>query len=467
MENIASYIAELVKRGKKAQKEFERTCTTQRAVDEVVRATGMAVGNHGRELAEADLAQTGMGNIEGKIRKLNNVALGHWNFMRGKKTVGVIAEPEDEPGVQILAKPMGVIGCVMPSTNPTGTIIGNAMAAFKCRNAVIVAPHPASAKVSLVLTDYIRQALKQIGAPEDLIQCIGLEESSIEATTEMLKQCDANIGTGGAGMVKAVYSAGKPGFGVGPGNCQAIIDEDYDDMNRACLTIAMNRSFEFGIPCTSEQTIHVPEARENEFLSAMEESGGFIIEDKEMINQLRELIFPDGQPRLNRAIVGKPVQQVGEMLGITIPDDKRVICVRNQAKGSEDLLCKEILFPFVRYTTYKSFEEAVDTAVINLEMEGAGHSSSIWTHNQEHIDYAANLIPVGRFHINQPCVGRDNGVPITVTIGCGTWGNNSISENLQYYHLMNKTRVTKTLTNKRQARPSDWDEFGICPVVED
>ena len=465
--NIKSYIAGLVQKGKAAQKEFERKYTTQRSVDEVVRAAGLAIVENGRKLAEGAVGETGMGNLQGKLDKINGGILAQWNYMRGKPSVGVIDDGVSEPGIRLLAKPLGVIGCVMPSTNPIITVIGNAMIAFKCRNAVIIAPHPASAQSSMNTTALIREALGKMGVPEDLIQCIEPEQASIEATQEMLKQCDCNIATGGAGMVKAVYSSGRPSFGVGPGNCQAIIDEDYDDMAGACKAIVQNRSFDLGVPCTGEQTVHVPAAREAEFLEAMREGGSFIIEDQATIDRIRELVFPEGKAILNRATVGKTVQQIGEMLGIAIPVDRIGICFKNQAKGTENILCKEMLCPVIRYRTYTEFEDAVDAAVVNLELEGAGHSSSIWTENQQRIDYAANLMPVGRFHIKQPTRGNANGLAPTVTVGCGSWGNNSICENLQYQHLMNKTKVTVTLPNKRFPQAGDWDDFGICPVVSD
>lgn len=458
MEQITQYMADLVARGKAAQKQFERNYTTQRGVDEVVRAVGKTIFDHGMDLAKGAVSETAMGNIESKIFKMQAMALLQWNFMKGKPTVGMLDVP-GEPGVKMIPKPLGVIGCVMPSTNPIATLLGNGMMALKCRNAVIVAPHPGSAKISEIATAMIRKALKEIGAPEDLVQCIDQAHASIAATNAMLQSCDVNIATGGAAMVKAVYSAGRPAFGVGQGNCQVIIDEDWTDYATLAQTVITNRAFDEGIPCTGEQTIHVPAAREQEFLSAMAATGAYVMETAEQVDQLRELLFPDGKTVLNRAVVGKTPALLGKMLEMDIPEQAYVVLLKNQAKGSEDVLCREILCPVLRYSTYTKFEEAVDWAVENLETEGAGHSASIWTHNQEHIAYAANLLPVGRVHVNQATLGLGNGCPNTSTIGCGSWGNNSISENLQYYHLMNKTRVTVPLENTKQTDPADWDDF--------
>lgn len=467
---IQAYINEMVARGKAAQKEFELTFTEQKKIDEVVRDIGKIVFDHRRELSELAVDESGMGNVEGKMAKFGGIIM-NWNFLRGKKSVGYLDDlggENAEPGVRVVAKPLGIIGCIMPSTNPIITGVGNAMMALKSRNAVIIAPHPATAHSSMGCVNYMRDALEKLGAPVDLIQGIDAEHASIEATQAMLAACDANIGTGGAGMVKAVYSSGRPGFGVGPGNAQAIIADDYEDMKGACKAIVQNRSFDLGIPCTGEQTAHIPASREEEFKQAMVAAGSFLIEDQETIDKFRELFFPGGKPFMNRAFVGHTVQSVGRMIGVEIPEDRIGICLKCQAKGTEDLLNKEILCPITRYRTYETFEDGVDAACCNLlQWEGAGHSTSIWTNDEEKIAYAASRVPVGRLHVNQPTRGANNGLHVTMTVGCGSWGNNSICENLQYFHLMNKTKVTVSLPNKRVPKETDWDDFDICPVLED
>lgn len=453
-EYVYHYIEELVARSRAAQKIFERDYHNQRAVDEVVRAAGKAVFDNAMLLAEEAVAETGMGNIMGKTAKSQAVALRNWNFMKGKPSVGVV-DDFSEPGIKVIAKPLGVIGAVMPSTNPIATVVGNAMMALKGRNSIIIASHPASAKGSLHTSQLIRDALTAIGAPADLLICI--EEPSLEMTSEMLRQVDANIATGGAAMVKSVYSAGKPAFGVGQGNCQAIIDEDYPDFNAAAAAITGNRSMDLGVPCTGEQTVLVPAAREEEMTEALKAAGAFIVKDPDTIDRIRDIIFPT--EAINRAVVGKSAPQLAKIFGLEVPDDTKVISFKVDACGTEDRLCKEILCPILRYTTYETFEEAVNIAIANLEYEGAGHSSSIWSKHQDRIDYAANLIPVGRFHVEQPTAGANNAVAPPITIGCGSWGNNSISENLQYYHLLNVTRVTTMLPEPILHSPADWDNF--------
>ena len=464
--NVKAYISELVRRAKIAQKEFERTATDQLTIDKVVRAVGKTIYDNREELARDACEETKYGTVQMKINKILASTPGQWNVMRGKKSVGYIENLRDEPGVKVMAKPMGIVGCVMPSTNPIVTIGANGMMAIKCRNACIIAPHPSAKNVSLKTVNMIRKEIEALGAPADLIQVIDPEHCSIQATDEMLRQCDVNIATGGPGMVKAVYSCGRPGFGVGQGNCQEILCDDYDDLDYMAGAIVANRSYDYGVPCVSEQTIHVPAAREGAFLNAMEKAGAFLLEDPDTIQKLREVVLPDGE-HINRDVVGRSPQVVGRMIGVEVPEDRRILLCKYTGCAHDDVLSKEILFPLARYVTYTDFKATVAAAVANLEQEGAGHNSCIWTYDEEKIEYAAHMLPVSRFQVNQTPAGINNGLPSTPTLGCGTWGNNSISENLEWYHLMNTTRVTVTLPNKRLWKDGDWDRFDECPVTED
>lgn len=460
------YVAGLVKRAKIAQKEFERTATDQLTIDKVVRAVGKTIYDNREELAKDAYEETQYGTIQMKISKIIATTTTQWNIIRGKKSVGYIKNLRGEPGVRVMAKPMGVVGCVMPSTNPIVTIAANGMQSIKCRNACIIASHPSAKNVSQKTVNMVRKEIEALGAPADLIQVIAPEFCSIDTTSELLAQCDVNIATGGPGMVKAVYSCGRPGFGVGQGNCQEIICDDYEDLDRLAMLAINNRSYDNGVPCTSEQTMHVPAAMEEKFLEAMQKNGAYLVSDPAKIDELRKLIFPDGK-RLNRDVVGRSPQAVGKMVGLEVPENCKTLLCKYSGCAEDDVLSKEILFPFVRYVTYTDFKATVAAAVANLEMEGAGHNSCIWTHDPEKAEYAANMLPVSRFQINQTPFGINNGMPTSTTVGCGTWGNNSISENLAWYHLMNTTRVTETLPNKRLWKDGDWDDFSECPVTED
>ena len=466
MSEAKTYIAGLIQNARAAQKEFEENFTTQRAVDEVVRAIALTIYNAKEELAPEVVEETGMGTVAYKITKMIATTTGQWNTMRGKASMGFIENPYDEPGVRVIAKPIGVVGSICPTTNPIITVVMNSMAAIKCRNAIIVAPHPKAKFVSQKAVNMIRAAFAKLGAPEDLIQIVAPDHCTIETTDELLAACDVNVATGGPGMVKSVYSCGKPGFGVGQGNTQEIICDDWTDLETTCAAAVANRAWDLGVPCTGDQMIHISAKREADFLAAVEKGGAYIIDDPEVRAKLSAYVFPDGK-NINRDVVGKTPQVVGKAIGIEVPEDRQVLLTKVVGQAQDDVLCKECLFPLMRYRPYETFEEAVDAACANLYMEGAGHNSSIWTNDEANIEYASMRMPVSRLQVNQVPLGKNNGMPPTTTLGCGYWSGNSISENFEWYHLYQTTRVSTELPNKRLFKPEDWDDFGICPVVED
>ena len=435
-------------------------------MDEVVRAIALTIYNAKEELAPEVVEETGMGTVAYKITKMIATTTGQWNTMRGKASMGFIENPYDEPGVRVIAKPIGVVGSICPTTNPIITVVMNSMAAIKCRNAIIVAPHPKAKFVSQKAVNMIRAAFAKLGAPEDLIQIVAPDHCTIETTDELLAACDVNVATGGPGMVKSVYSCGKPGFGVGQGNTQEIICDDWTDLETTCAAAVANRAWDLGVPCTGDQMIHISAKREADFLAAVEKGGAYIIDDPEVRAKLSAYVFPDGK-NINRDVVGKTPQVVGKAIGIEVPEDRQVLLTKVVGQAQDDVLCKECLFPLMRYRTYETFEEAVDAACANLYMEGAGHNSSIWTNDEANIEYASMRMPVSRLQVNQVPLGKNNGMPPTTTLGCGYWSGNSISENFEWYHLYQTTRVSTELPNKRLFKPEDWDDFGICPVVED
>ena len=466
MSEAKTYIAGLIQNARAAQKEFEERFTTQRAVDEVVRAIALTIYNAKEELAPEVVEETGMGTVAYKITKMLAATTGQWNTMRGKASMGFIENPYDEPGVRVIAKPIGVVGSICPTTNPIITVVMNSMAAIKCRNAIIVAPHPKAKFVSQKAVNMIRAAFAKLGAPEDLIPIVAPDHCTIETTDELLAACDVNVATGGPGMVKSVYSCGKPGFGVGQGNTQEIICDDWTDLETTCAAAVANRAWDLGVPCTGDQMIHISAKREADFLAAVEKGGAYIIDDPEVRAKLSAYVFPDGK-NINRDVVGKTPQVVGKAIGIEVPEDRQVLLTKVVGQAQDDVLCKECLFPLMRYRTYETFEEAVDAACANLYMEGAGHNSSIWTNDEANIEYASMRMPVSRLQVNQVPLGKNNGMPPTTTLGCGYWSGNSISENFEWYHLYQPTRVSTALPNKRLFQPEGWDDFGICPVVED
>jgi succinate-semialdehyde dehydrogenase len=270
-----------------------------------------------------------------------------------------------------------------------------------------------------------------------------------------MQAVDVVVATGGMGMVKAAYSSGKPAFGVGAGNVQVIVDRDVD-FNATAAKMIEGRSFDNGIICSGEQTIIAHEDDYNEVIAAFEANGAFFVRDAEMHNKLKTTIF-DGA-HLNKDVVGQSVQKIASLAGVQIPEGTKVILLEASGIGSADILCKEKMCPVMSTFKYKTFEEAVQIAKTNLELEGNGHSAAIHSNNLEHIKYAGTTLSVSRLVVNAPSATTAggslfNGFAPTTTLGCGSWGNNSISENFTYKHLINISRIGMVRDNV--AAPTD------------
>ena len=433
-------IASLLEKARTAQALFETF--NQQQVDAVARAFGKVFFDNAELLAREAVEETGMGRVDSKIRKHRNVALSHWDFIKDKKSVGII---EEDPAAQVAlyAKPIGVIACISPTTNPTSSILSNGIYAVKCRNAVIVAPHPRAKKVSAHRVNLVREAIVKAGGPADLLQLI--EDPSIELTQMLMRECDATIATGGPAMVKAAYSSGRPSFGVGPGNVQSVMDRGCEELweSYAQGTITC-RNVDNGIQCTAEQILHLPAESTEAILDVFVRNGAFVVRDEAAVNTIRSMLFTDG--KLNVSLVGKTAPELAAIFGFTVPGDTQVLIAKAAGPAKADVLCKEKLCPVLAYLPYDTFEQAVDHAVLNLKMEGAGHSSILFSHDRAHVEHMAMRIPVARLAVNTANTVAGGNTPQigfkpTMSLGCGTWGNNSISENLTYRHLMNITAV--------------------------
>ncbi len=425
----------LLKRSRIALEKL-RNCS-QEEVDQMCRVINRAVSDNARELAELAVEETNMGDIESKVIKNTTMGSGVWLTMKNKKSVGIIKR-DREKGLVYVAHPKGVIASVAPTTNPTITPLGNAMLAIKGRNTIIVSPHPRAIKTTSKTIEYMNKALMEIGAPEHVIQMV--EDPSHEATRELMATSDVIVATGGMGMVKAAYSSGKPAFGVGQGNVQAIIDEEYDDLDLAAQFIVMGRSFDNGIICACNQSVIVPGDKKTAMVKALEGQGVYYIEDKAAVADIRDILFKDGRPQAD--IIGRPAFEIAKKAGINVPEDTPVLAVAVEARGSEDVLCGEKLCPVLILTTCRDFKEGVAIAKANLLYQGAGHTAAVHSNNRANIEYAAAELPVGRLLVNVPGIAAGGGglfthLNPTPSLGCGSWGGNSISENLTYEHLLN------------------------------
>lgn len=439
------YVLDLIKKGRIAQEKFEQF--SQEDVDKAVRAIGKIIYDNGEVLAKMAVEETRMGVYEDKIKKNKGKAKAVWNKLKGVKSRGIIRYIEEE-GIVEVAKPIGVIGAVSPTTNPTMTPMQNAMIALKGGNAIIVGPHPRAKKTGVETVRLMREALKSVGAPEDLIQII--PEPTVELSGLLMSECDACISTGGPGMVKAAYKSGKPAFGVGAGNVQTLVDTDAD-IAEVAKKVATSRTYDNGVLCTCEQCVHIPASRHDEMVDELVKQGAYYISKPEEVEALRKGLFPGGV--INKDAVGASPVFIAKLAGLEVPEETRFLLVEIEKSGKEECLAKEKLCPVLAINSYETWEEAVDKAVTNLKNEGAGHSAVVHSNSKEHVEYAAELLPVSRVGVNMIGSsglggGFDNGLNPTATLGCGTWGNNSISENLWWNHLVNIARIAYVLPNK-------------------
>ena len=440
-------VQHLVARARVAQALFETF--SQEQVDAIVRDFAKYVYDNAETIAAGAHKETGLGVYEDKVAKAKSKSRVIWNNLKGKPSRGIIGEDEDA-NLVLVAKPMGVVAAVCPVTNPIVTPMCNAMFALKAGNAVIFAPHPKAEYATRDLTRAYRDILNSHGAPEDLVQMI--HNGSIRTTQALMQAADVVVATGGGAMVRAAYSSGKPSYGVGAGNVPVIIDRAVD-LRDAIEKIVAGASFDNGIICSHEQFVLTPEELYAETITAFLATGKvWYTEDKEQVEKLRDLVFPDGH--LSKDVVGRSASVIAALAGIDIPDSVRVILVQADGAGEDDVLAKEKLCPVVAILPYKTFHEAVDKAKANLLVEGAGHSAALHSNNEAHIRQMGLALPISRLVVNQSSAltaggSLTNGFAPTTTLGCGSWGGNSISKNLDYKHLMNVSRIGKVIAHKK------------------
>ena len=432
---------QLLANARQALAELEKC--TQEEIDGYCKAVCLAFKAHAEELAIEAVEETGMGNVPDKITKNTGSPDGVWYAIKNKKSVGIIGHDERRH-LTLVARPKGILGCVIPTTNPNITILFNGVYGLKGRNVMLIAPHPRAKKSSVHTCQIINEALEKAGAPKNIFQV--MEEPNIQLTQLMMHSVDTILATGGTSMVDAAYSSGRPAFGVGPGNSQTIFDPDYDNLELAIDQTIMGNSFDNGIICACNRSFITPKAIADKAVELMKAKKVYYVDNDEERNKLRELLFPNGYGAINGKPVGQSVQKVAEMAGISIPEDTSIIVVKVDKYGKDEPLCREKMMPVAAHIVCDTFEDAVDIAKANLLAEGAGHSSVVHSNSKEKVEYAALKLPVSRILVNSPGVfsanpALANGLCPTGTLGCGSWGNNSISENLSYEHLINISRI--------------------------
>lgn len=443
-------IADMLMRARVAQIQFEMNFD-QGQVDAIVRTVAKTIYDNAEILSRLAVDETQMGVYEDKIAKCQGKSKGVWYDLRDKPSMGIINHDPITNLVEI-AKPIGVVAAITPMTNPVVTPMSKIMFALKTKNAIIIAPHPRARKCSTLTVELINEAISKFNVPEGLVQII--DEPSVEKTQDLMKACDVVVATGGMNMVKSAYSSGKPSYGVGAGNVQVILDRDID-FDDAAKKIIKGRTFDNGIICSGEQSFIYHKKDRREVMSAFIMNGAYLVPDFQR-KQLVNTLFINEQ--MNKDVVGKSAITVAKLAGIEVPETTKVLIIEANGVGCADIISKEKMCPVLSSYSYDDLNEAISIVKANLSIEGNGHTAGIHSKNQENILKAGSSISVSRFIVNAPCATTaggniQNGLSFTNTLGCGSWGNNSISENFTYKHLLNITRVA-SISDKIEI-PSD------------
>ena len=449
-------IQEMYRKARKAFEEVESW--PQEKVDEMVAAAGWEWQKEetARHLARLAVEESGIGVYEDKVGKIQSKTRGTlWN-MHGVKTCGLV-EDDRKKGLKTFAKPMGVIANVVPCTNPESTVCALGLSILKTRNAMIVSPHPRTQGSSYLTVEYGRKALRKIGAPEDLLQCI--KETNHEKTNELMKMCDFAVATGGAALVKVVYEAGKPCHTVGAGNVVSIVDETVD-IPSTVRKIVKSKTANNSASCSSENAVAIHESIYPETINEFISADGYLCSTEER-ERLKDYMWPDGE-NLNRDVVAKPALYIAGQAGIDVPENTRFLMVIGKKPGPDDRFSGEKISLVLTVWKWTDFSEMVDRTAKMLEFSGEGHSVSIHSLNENRQIELALKLKVGRVNCNMPHAMANSGSwfnsqPFTDTLGCGTWAGNITTDNINYRHFLNYTRLSVPI---EEYVPSDMDIFG-------
>jgi sulfoacetaldehyde dehydrogenase len=415
-----------------------------------------------KKLAESAVEETKMGNVKDKITKHKVKVLGVLNDIKDVVSVGLIEE-DTVKLIKKYAKPVGIVGALVPVTNPTATPASNALSILKGKNAVIFAPHPAAKKSSTLAINLMRDGLKKVGAPEDLIQVI--EEPSLNLTSELMKQVDLVLATGGAPMVKAAYSSGTPAYGVGPGNSVQIIAEDADTSD-AAEKVILSKAFDNATSCSSENSIIIHESIYDEMLEELKKRHSYLCtaEERAILKEWVWKVGKKGKLGLNPAIIARDVKVIASEAGLSVPAETRILLIEGSHPANEDRFSGEKISPILTIWKYSQFDEGLSLLKQITDYAGRGHSCGIHTWKEEYIERLALEMQTSRIMVRQaqaPANGGNffNGMPSTVTLGCGTWGGNITSENINYKHFLNVTWVSEPFPPKKPTENEIWGTF--------
>lgn len=455
MTNTTDYVKSLIERARKAQQIAESY--DQERVDHLTKAIVWNIVKHENadKISKLAVEETQYGYYDAKYAKLMTKLKGALRDMQGKKSMGII-ERDEEKGIIKIAKPVGVIGAIIPVTNPEATPVLKAIMAVKTRNAIVMSPHPKSKATNTFIVNIIREVLKKYDAPEDLV--IGIEEPTLDISQELMKQCDLVLATGGGGLVKAAYSSGTPAYGVGVGNAVVIIDETAD-IKDAADKIKRSKTFDYATSCSAENSLVIQEDIYADLVNALTEEGGYVLNEEEK-QLMQSKMWVEGI--LAKEIIAQPADKIAEFIGLNIPKDRKFFMVEETKVGKEHPFSGEKLSVTVTLYKYKEFQDAVDKVNEIIEYQGKGHSCGIHSTNDEHILEYALKTKTSRLMVRQPqCLSNSgawtNGMPMTLSLGCGTWGGNISSDNITWEKLLNTTWVSYPIPSNQ---PTDEELFG-------
>ena len=462
-------LEEAIARTREAQKIF--ATYTQEQVDKIFLAAASAANKARIPLAKMAVEETGMGVVEDKVIKNNYASEYIYNAYKDTKTCGIIEE-DKAFGIKKVAEPIGVVAAVIPTTNPTSTAIFKCLLALKTRNAIIISPHPRAKNCTIAAAKLVLEAAVAAGAPEGIIDWIDVP--SLEMTNTVMKEADIILATGGPGMVKAAYSSGKPALGVGAGNTPAIID-DSADILLAVNSIIHSKTFDNGMICASEQSVIVLENIYDMVKEEFATRGCYFLNDRET-QAVRKTIIINGA--LNAKIVGQPAAKIAELAGVKVPEGTKILIGEVESVELSEEFAHEKLSPVLAMYKAKDFTEALDKAERLVEDGGFGHTSSVYLNEvteKEKLDAFAARMKTCRILVNTPSSHGGIGdlynfkLAPSLTLGCGSWGGNSVSENVGVKHLINIKTVAERRENMLWFRAPEkvYIKKGCLPVALD
>ena len=454
---VAAEVAELVARSRAAQAQIENA--TQEQVDLWIRGMVYAVAREGvaEEIAQHTVDETQLGNYDGKFLKIARKTRAALMDIINDKSVGVIEEDADRNIVKI-AKPVGVIGALTPSTNPEATPVIKAICAVKGRNSIIVCPHPRAKITNKIIVEKMRAALEKLGAPADLV--IAIETPSVEKTNEVLRQCDRVLATGGGPMVKAAYSSGTPALGVGVGNAVITVD-DTADLDDAAEKIRISKTLDLAASCSSDNSVVLFDSIYDQMLEKLQAQGGYVVNEDEKA-KLQRVIWEDDH--INAKVVAQPASVIAQMAGFSLPEDKLFFIVPETGFGPDYPFSGEKMTVTMALYRARDIDHAIELTNSIQSYQGQGHSCGIYSTSDENIMKLAMATKTSRVMVNQPQAASNsgnlwNGMPQTFSLGCGSWGGNATNNNISWRDLINVTWVSKPLAQTKVV-PDDETLFG-------